>query len=46
MPKAMPVFDTTAPVCCAPIAAGVVSAQDALDIARSLKALANRPMSS
>ena len=41
MPKALPVLDTTAPVCCAPIAAGVVSADDALGIALRLKALAD-----
>jgi DNA-binding transcriptional ArsR family regulator len=41
MPKALPVLDITAPVCCAPIAAGVVSTADALEIALRLKALAD-----
>ena len=40
MPKALPDIDTTAAVCCAPLAAGVVDAQDALAIALRLKALA------
>jgi ArsR family transcriptional regulator, arsenate/arsenite/antimonite-responsive transcriptional repressor len=41
MPKALPVLDTTAPVCCAPLAAGAVGADDALQIALRLKALAD-----
>ena len=41
MPKALPVLDTTAPVCCAPLAAGVIAADDALAIALRLKALAD-----
>jgi DNA-binding transcriptional ArsR family regulator len=41
MPKALPVLDTTAPVCCAPLAARVVGADDALAIALRLKALAD-----
>ena len=41
MPRALPAVDTTAPVCCAPLAAGVVSAEDALSIALRLKALAD-----
>jgi DNA-binding transcriptional ArsR family regulator len=41
MPKALPVLDTTAPVCCAPLAAGVLAADDALAIALRLKALAD-----
>lgn len=41
MPKALPLLDTTAPVCCAPMAAGVLSADDALAIALRLKALAD-----
>ena len=41
MPKALPVIDTTAPVCCSPIAGGVVNADDALAIAVRLKALAD-----
>lgn len=41
MPKALPVIDTTAPVCCAPVAAGPMSDDDALQIALRLKALAD-----
>jgi DNA-binding transcriptional ArsR family regulator len=41
MPKALPVIDTTAPVCCAPVASGPMSDQDALQIALRLKALAD-----
>lgn len=41
MPKALPVIDTTAPVCCAPVAAGPMSDEDALHIAVRLKALAD-----
>lgn len=41
MPKALPVIDTTAPVCCAPVAAGPMSDEDALHIALRLKALAD-----
>lgn len=41
MPKALPVLDTTEPVCCAPLASGVVSSDDALSIALRLKALAD-----
>ena len=41
MPKALPVIDTTAPVCCAPVAAGPMSDDDALHIALRLKALAD-----
>lgn len=41
MPKALPVIDTTAPVCCAPLAAGVIGADDALQLAVRLKALAD-----
>ena len=41
MPKALPVLDVSAPVCCSPIAAGVVSDDDALEIALRLKALAD-----
>ncbi len=41
MPKALPVLDTTAPVCCSPMAGGVLSADDALAIALRLKALAD-----
>ena len=41
MPKPLPVLDTTAPVCCAPLASGVIDAGDALEIALRLKALAD-----
>lgn len=41
MPKALPVIDTTAPVCCVPVAAGPMSDADALQIALRLKALAD-----
>jgi ArsR family transcriptional regulator len=40
MPKALPVIDTTAPVCCSPVAAGPMSDADALQIALRLRALA------
>lgn len=41
MPKALPLIDTTAPVCCAPLAAGAISDEAALAIALRLKALAD-----
>jgi ArsR family transcriptional regulator, arsenate/arsenite/antimonite-responsive transcriptional repressor len=41
MPKALPVIDTTAPVCCAPVASGPMSDADALQVALRLKALAD-----
>lgn len=41
MPKALPVIDTTAPVCCAPVASGPMTDDDALHIALRLKALAD-----
>lgn len=41
MPKALPVIDTTAPVCCAPVAAGPVDDEAALHVALRLKALAD-----
>ncbi len=41
MPKALPVIDTTMPVCCAPVAAGPMTDADALEIALRLKALAD-----
>jgi DNA-binding transcriptional ArsR family regulator len=40
MPKTLPVIDTTGPVCCAPVAAGPMNDDDALQIALRLKALA------
>lgn len=41
MPKALPVIDMSAPVCCTPVASGPVSDADALQIALRLKALAD-----
>lgn len=41
MPKALPVIDMSAPVCCAPVAAGPMSDADALHVALRLKALAD-----
>ncbi len=41
MPKALPVLDTTGPVCCPPMASGVMGADDALAVALRLKALAD-----
>ncbi|UXA17110.1 Rv2640c family ArsR-like transcriptional regulator [Mycobacterium sp. SMC-4] len=41
MPKALPVIDISAPVCCAPVAAGPMSDDDALQVALRLKALAD-----
>jgi DNA-binding transcriptional ArsR family regulator len=41
MPKALPVVDISAPVCCAPVAAGPLDDDAALEIALRLKALAD-----
>lgn len=41
MPKALPKIDISAPVCCAPVAAGPMSDADALEVALRLKALAD-----
>jgi ArsR family transcriptional regulator, arsenate/arsenite/antimonite-responsive transcriptional repressor len=41
MPKTLPTIDISAPVCCAPVAAGPISDDDALQIALRLKALAD-----
>lgn len=41
MPKALPVVDTTGPVCCAPVAAGPMTDEQALEVALRLKALAD-----
>lgn len=41
MPKTLPVIDVTAPICCAPVAAGPVSDEAALEVALRLKALAD-----
>ena len=35
MPKALPVIDTTAPICCSPVAAAPMSDDDALEVARA-----------
>jgi ArsR family transcriptional regulator, arsenate/arsenite/antimonite-responsive transcriptional repressor len=41
MPKTLPMLDISAPVCCAPVAAGPVDDDAALEIALRLKALAD-----
>ncbi|GAY17968.1 Rv2640c family ArsR-like transcriptional regulator [Mycobacterium sp. shizuoka-1] len=41
MPKSLPTIDISAPVCCAPVAAGPMSDDDALAVALRLKALAD-----
>ena len=41
MPKSLPVIDMSAPVCCAPVAAGPMSDTDALQVALRLKSLAD-----
>lgn len=41
MPKALPAVEISAPACCAPMAAGPMSDDDALAIALRLKALAD-----
>ncbi|MGB5112521.1 MAG: Rv2640c family ArsR-like transcriptional regulator [Mycobacterium sp.] len=41
MPKALPVIDMSAPVCCAPVAAGPMTDAAALEVALRLKALAD-----
>ncbi len=41
MPKPLPVLDTTAPVCCAPLSAGALAYDDALAVAKRLKAVAD-----
>jgi len=41
MPKALPVLDTTGPICCSPVAAAPMSEDDALQVALRLKALAD-----
>ncbi|MGB3356794.1 MAG: Rv2640c family ArsR-like transcriptional regulator [Mycobacterium sp.] len=41
MPKTLPTIDISAPVCCAPVAAGPMSDEDALHVALRLKALAD-----
>ncbi|MGY4646934.1 Rv2640c family ArsR-like transcriptional regulator [Mycobacterium sp. URHB0021] len=41
MPKALPMIDMSAPVCCAPVAAGPMTDAAALEVALRLKALAD-----
>lgn len=41
MPKRLPTIDISEPVCCAPVAAGPMSDDDALQVALRLKALAD-----
>lgn len=41
MPKTLPMIDMSAPVCCAPVAAGPMSDRAALEVALRLKALAD-----
>src|SRR3954468_7085004 len=41
MPKALPVIDTSAPICCAPVASAPMTEVDALEVAIRLKALAD-----
>ncbi|MDN5749437.1 MAG: metalloregulator ArsR/SmtB family transcription factor [Pseudonocardia sp.] len=41
MPRALPVVDVTAPICCAPVAAGRMGEVEALEVAMRLKALAD-----
>ncbi|MBF9317151.1 transcriptional regulator [Mycobacteroides chelonae] len=41
MPKALPMVDISTPVCCAPVAAGPMTDEQALEVALRLKALAD-----
>jgi len=41
VPKTLPTIDISGPVCCAPLAAGPMSDDDALQVALRLKALAD-----
>ena len=41
VPKTLPMIDMSAPVCCAPVAAGPMSDEAALEVALRLKALAD-----
>jgi DNA-binding transcriptional ArsR family regulator len=41
VPKALPVIDTSAPICCSPVATAPMSEADALEVALRLKALAD-----
>jgi ArsR family transcriptional regulator len=41
VPKSLPAIDTSAPICCRPVAAAPMSEDDALEVALRLKALAD-----
>jgi DNA-binding transcriptional ArsR family regulator len=41
VPKTLPTIDMSNPVCCAPVASGPMSEDDALEVALRLKALAD-----
>lgn len=41
VPKPLPVIDVSDPICCAPLAAGPMAADDAVELALRLKALAD-----
>lgn len=41
VPKALPLIDTSAPICCSPVAAAPMTEDDALEVALRLKALAD-----
>ncbi|MET9490962.1 Rv2640c family ArsR-like transcriptional regulator [Nocardia sp. NPDC006630] len=41
MPKALPIIDMSAPVCCSPVAAGPIDDDAALAVALRLKAIAD-----
>lgn len=41
MPKALPLLDVSAPVCCTPVAAGPMTEDTAVEVALRLKALAD-----
>jgi len=41
MPKALPVVDISEPICCAPVSSAPMSADEALQVALRLKALAD-----
>jgi DNA-binding transcriptional ArsR family regulator len=41
VPKALPAIDTSAPICCSPVAAAPMSEADALEVALRLKAIAD-----
>lgn len=41
MPKALPIIDTSSPICCAPVASAPMDSAGALEVALRLKALAD-----